>query len=290
MGISRHALTVFLREFLAEFIRDEGAVIIPEFNEKLHKVSVTKPVYYDLLYKGSGSDLGVADKTVEVFGFYDFPNARIVVQKEFWIEGAEVRTDVFATRHLDCLDALGWRKGPQKVDARATFWSDNSNLMLLNDLRAGVKSDKDPMQYVIEPIHINPTDKEDKAQWLNLVRIMYKNGRILIDPSCKLLIATLNGAFWKDSKKLDYGRSKALGHMDALDALIYFIRNLNMTGNPFPTNYDLSRGVVYDSATHVYPDGWDKKPHTEEGRVLDQVFGRGRFKRSNGSNGVMGGL
>lgn len=295
MGIRRQALVVFLREFMAEFIRDESAVIVPEFDEKLHMVSIAKPVYYDMLYKGSGADLGVADKTVEIFGYYDFQKAKAVVESEFWIEGADVRTDVFATKHLDCVEKLGWRKGQKQdgasiMDPRATFWSDNSNLMLLNDLRAGVRSDKDPSKFVIEPIYISPTDKEDKAQWLNLIRIMFKQGRILIDPSCKLLLATLNGAFWRDSKKLDYGRSKALGHMDALDGLIYFIRNLNIATNPFPNNYDLSRGVVYDTATHIYPDGWDKRAHTEEGRVLERVFGKNRFNRSNGTPTVMGGL
>lgn len=278
-GIAAVWLTRFRREFMAEFIRDESAVIIPEFNEKLHVAATPKPVYYDLLYKGSGTDLGVADKTVEVFGYYDFPKARAVIEAEFFLEGADVRTDVFAAKHLACLEELKWAKGDRGYIERTTFWADNSNLMLLNDLGA------------LHKIFITATDKEDKAQWLNLLRIMFKQGRIVIDPSLKLLIATLNGAFWKDSKKLDYGRTKALGHMDALDALIYFIRNLNMTGNPFPLNYNLAAGVVYDSATHKYPEGWDKGAHTEEGKVLERVFGKNRFRRqqNNGST-LIGGL
>ena len=112
----------------------------------------------------------------------------------------------------------------------------------------------------------------------------------MIDPSCKLLIATLNGAFWKDALKKDYGRSKALGHMDALDAMIYFIRNLNMQGNPFPVNYDLTRGQIYDSKDHIYPQNWNKIPHTDEGRVLDKVFGKERFKVKRIDSTVMGGL
>jgi hypothetical protein len=232
---------------------------------------MARPVYYDLLYKGSGCDLGVADKTVEVFGYYDFPKSVVVIQKEFYVEGAEVRTDIFATKHKEAVENLGWNQ-------RATYWSDNSNLMLLNDLGA------------LHKIFISATDKEDKAQWLNLLRIMFKQSRILIDPSCKLLITTLNGAFWKDPLKKDYGRSKALGHMDALDALIYFIRNLNMSGNPFPINYDLSRGIIYDSADHIYPENWGKIPHTDEGRVLGKIFDKGRFKPAPIQAPVIGGL
>lgn len=261
VGIDGKDSSRFKREFLAEFVRDESAVIIPEFNESVHVKETPRPVYYEMLYKGSGADLGVADKTVEVFGYYDFPRAKIVINNEFFIEGAEVRTDIFAERHKSSVSALGW-----DGYSRVTYWSDNSNLMLLNDLAA------------LHGIHIGATDKEDKAQWLNLVRILFKQGKIEIDPSCKLLIATLNGAFWKDAKKLDYGRSKALGHMDALDALIYFVRNLNMSTNPFPANYDITQGQIYDGKTHVYPANWDKRAHTDEGRVLEQIFRKDRYQ------------
>jgi hypothetical protein len=271
VGIDGKESARFKREFLAEFVRDESAVIVPEFMDKVHVREVARPVYYDLLYKGSGADLGVADKTIEVFGYYDFPKAQVVIQREFVIEGSEVRTDIFAQRHKSVVVELDWNE-------RATFWSDNSNLMLLQDLSQ------------LHQIYISATDKEDKAQWLNLLRIMFKQGRILIDPSCKVLIATLNGAFWKDELKRDYGRSKALGHMDALDALIYFIRNLNMTGNPFPINYDLTKGQIFDSANHIYPENWKKIPHTDEGRVLNRVFGKERFALPRPSKVPLGGI
>ena len=271
VGIEGKDSPRFRREFMAEFVRDESAVIVPEFSERDHVKHCKRPVYYDLLYKGSGSDLGVADKTVELFGHYDFPNARAVIEKEFFIEGLDVRTDIFAARHKECVETLGWKD-------RATYWSDNSNLMLLQDLAS------------LHKIYITATEKGDKAQWLNLLRIMFKQGRILIDPSCKLLIATLNGGFWKDAKKLDYGRSKALGHMDALDAMIYFIRNLNMSVNPFPANYNLQAGKIYDSATVIYPQGWDTMARTDEGRVLERVFGKRKFNGSKNDSKLIGGL
>lgn len=292
VGIDGKDSARFKREFLGEFVRDESAVIVPEFNEKVHVCriyrtdseqlsegnepqsgikSIIRPPYYDLLYKGSGTDLGVADKSVEIFGYYDFPTAKVFIEREFSIEGAEVRTDIFAAKHLDTVESLGWKD-------RDTYWSDNSNLMLLNDLNA------------LHQIHISATDKENKAEWLNLIRIMFKQGRILVDPSCKLLIATLNGAFWKDALKKDYGRSKALGHMDALDALIYFIRNLRMSENPFPINYDLSQGQIYNSDNYIYPLDWNKRAHTQEGRVLERVFGKDRFKEKRSESTIMGGL
>lgn len=272
-GIGKEYLTRFMREFMAWFVRDETYVIVPEFDEGLHVRAAPTPIGYDLLYKASGSDLGVADKTVEEFAYYDFQRAKIVVQREFWIEGADVRTDIFAARHKAVVAEIGWGN-----DSRHTHWSDNSNLMLLNDLAA------------LHNVHIGATEKENKAEWLNLVRILLKQNKIEIDPSCKLLIATLNGAFWKDAKKLDYGRSKALGHMDALDALLYCVRNLNMSTNPFPVNYDLTRGVVYDSANHIYPENWNKKAHTDEGRALERIFSKERFSKKPKGSQIMGGL
>lgn len=275
IGVSREALTVFLREFMAEFIRDENAVIVPEFIEKDHvlKAPYVRPVYYDMLYKASGSDLGVADKTVQLFGIADYPRAKVVIEREFWLQGADVRTDIFASRHHDAIRDLGWRNAK-----RESHWSDNSNPMLLNDLR------------MLHGISINATDKEDKAQWLNLVRILLKEGVIEVDPSCVLLIATLNGAFWKDAMKKDYGRTHALGHMDALDALVYLIRNLNRSGNPFPMNYDLKLGALHDPRTTIYPENWNNQPHTEEGRVLGRIFDKGRYRLKPVEPPVMGGL
>jgi hypothetical protein len=278
VGIDGKDSARFKREFLAEFIRDESAVIVPEFKSELHVLGVpesqARPIYYAELYKASGADLGVADKTVALFGYYDFPKGRIIIQREFVLSGAEVRTDHFADSYCVAVRDLGWDLDSSRVQ----HWSDNSNLMLLNDLSQ------------LHDIHINATDKEQKAEWLNKVRIMFGSGRILIDPSCKLLIATLHGAFWKDELKKDYGRSVALGHMDALDALIYLVRNIRTEVNPFPTNYDLSRGVIYDGKDFIYPSNWNQVPHTDEGRVLGRVFGKERWQTKVKESLPMGGL
>lgn len=273
VGIDGKDSARFKREFMAEFIRDESSVIVPEFKESVHVCEIPRPVYYDELYKASGADLGVADKTVALFAYYDFPKAKIVIQREFFISGADVRTDIFAAKYREAIASLGWTN-----TSRIQHWSDNSNLMLLNDLS------------MLHDIHINPTDKEQKGEWLNKVRILFGEGRILIDSSCVLLIATLHGAFWKDPMKKDYGRTQALGHMDALDALIYLVRNIRTEVNPFPTNYDMSRGVLYDGAQYVYPQNWNRIPHTDEGRALGRVFDKGRFLPKQKDKLPMGGL
>ena len=272
VGIDGKDSPRFKREFMAEFIRDESAVIVPEFIEERHVRHCERPVYYAELYKTSGADLGVSDNTVCLFAYYDFPRARIVIQKEFVLKGTQVRTDFFATEFRTALSDLAWPDDSSRIG----HWSDNSNLMLLNDLA------------LIHGINIGATDKENKAEWLNKVKILFGQSRIVVDPSCTLLIATLNGAFWKDPLKKDYGRSVGLGHMDALDALIYLVRNIRMEINPFPVNYDLTSGTVYDSANYIYPQNWDRIPHTPEGQALQRAFNRNRQSRKAGL--ALGGL
>ena len=274
VGIDGKDSARFKREFMAEFIRDESAVIVPEFDQLRHVQVLERPVYYRELYKASGADLGVADKTVALFAYYDFPKGKIVIQREFALSGADVRTDIFADHYRNAVRELGWDLNTSRVQ----HWSDNSNLMLLNDLAQ------------LHDVHINATDKEQKAEWLNKVRILFGSGRILVDPSCKLLIATLHGAFWKDALKKDYGRSVALGHMDALDALIYMVRNIRTEVNPFPVNYNLAAGQVYDPNSIIYPPDWNTRPHTQEGRVLERVFGKERWGTQKRDTLPMGGL
>ena len=274
VGIDGKDSARFKREFMGEFIRDESAVIVPEFRSDVHVRSVPRPVYYRELYKASGADLGVSDKTVALFAYYDFPKGQIVIQHEFVLSGTDVRTDFFADRYRSAIRDLGW----SDASSRVQHWSDNSNLMLLNDLSQ------------LHDIHINATDKEQKAEWLNKVRILFGQGRILVDPSCKLLIATLHVAFWKDALKKDYGRSVALGHMDALDALIYMVRNIRTEVNPFPVNYNLAAGQVYDPNTIIYPPDWNQRAHTREGRALEVVFGKDRWNAKKRESMPLGGL
>jgi len=78
--------------------------------------------------------------------------------------------------------------------------------------------------------------------------------------------------------------------MDALDALIYLVRNIRTEVNPFPINYDLSKGVIFDGKDFIYPPDWNTRPHTQEGRVLERVFGKDRWNAQKREQMPMGGL
>lgn len=255
------------RECLCKWVVDTNRTVIPEFNEGLHVGDVLRPPYFDLLFKSMACDLGVIDKTTALFAYYDFPRGTIQIQNEFYINGADARTDVFADKVKAMEKDLAWK------DMKVTRWSDNSNLMLLNDLLS------------IHGLAVFPTEKDNKVEQVNKVRLLFQQNRIKISPKCKLLIATLKSAFW-DKHKKDFGRTTALGHMDMLDALIYLVRNINMYVNPFPADYG------YNKLDHVYPANWDFRAHTQDGKILEQIFSKGLFGKAPKPNkpDIMGGL
>ncbi len=102
--------------------------------------------------------------------------------------------------------------------------SDNNNLIFLNELAFR------------HNLTFMPTRKDNKEAALNQVRMKIAAEQILINPKCKTLIYHLRNGSWAKSKK-DFARSPDAGHYDAIDSLIYLIRNIIETKNPYPPGY-----------------------------------------------------
>ncbi len=107
--------------------------------------------------------------------------------------------------------------------------ADNNNLILLNDLS---------IDYGINFI---PTAKDNKHAWINQIRILISEERIVINPKCKQLVFHLKNATW-NKNKTEYDRSLDGGHYDLIDALAYLIRNIAYTRNPYPAGYGMPYG------------------------------------------------
>lgn len=262
-------LDAWRRECMCEWVVDTNRTVVPEFKQDLHVQDVIRPVYYDLLPKTMGMDLGVRDFTAAAFGYYDFPTATIVIQGEMAIKEHEALTSNISKNIQEVEKELKW------TGSKISRWCDNSNLILINDLNDVNSPNR---------VSMLATSKEDKAEMVNKVRILFQQNRIKISPKCKMLIATLESAVW-DKKRQDFTRTVALGHMDMLDALIYLVRNIDMFSNPFPADYG------YNKIDHVYPQNWDQRARTKEGQLLQKVFSGARFnKQTPPPKQVWGGL
>lgn len=223
----------FRTEFLCQRINDSDAAVIPEFtrNEKDIVVPWPMPPFCD---KYVAMDIGFVDYTVALFAYYDFVNAVLVVQDELVMSGKELTTEKLA-QAIQRKEIQNWTdKITGETDKPFIRVCDN-NLIMINDLAR------------THNVYFRATDKMDKAGALNKVRMMMDNNQIIINEKCSVLISHLKFATWDKTKK-GYKRTEKHGHFDAVDALVYLVRNISETHNPFPKGYKyqgLNSGNTY---------------------------------------------
>lgn len=220
--------TTFRREFLCEFVTDSNLAIIPEWSngnlpDDKHKwiQDVPKDEFYSFYHKYDGMDIGYRDLTAVIFGYYHFKMAALVIEDEVQFHGP---TETIKTMSAKIKQKETELWGDQKPHKRI---ADNNNLTLLNDMN------------VDYGIIFNATGKEALQAMVTDVRIMVNAGRVIVHPRCTKLIGCLRSGIW-NAKKTIFNRSRDFGHFDHLAALIYLIRNLDLSTNPIPATYGLS--------------------------------------------------
>jgi len=214
--------TNWRREFLCEFVVDSDLAIVPEWTDE-HAAALPRDEFFTFYHRYVSMDLGVVDFTASLYGYYDFLKATLVIEGESQIRGPDMTTDKLALMIKEKEFSL-W--GTDKVRLRI---ADNNNLLLLNDLSA------------MHGIPILPTNKDELPAMINEVRLMVKQGRIKVSPSCKMLLGCLKYGIYNSSKiKREFARSKVYGHYDHLAALVYLVRNVDQNTNPIPNNHGIS--------------------------------------------------
>lgn len=213
----------FQREYLCKRIPDATRQLTPEFKKEKHVKEIKRPPYFPYLLKTLSIDSGVRDHTVQLFGYYDFPRAKLCIEGELVLKGNEVLTDDIYAKTDAMERELGYAL------QKTSRYADNDNLILIQDLnKHGFKDGTGR--------HWTPTAKDSKEASVNLVRGWLKDDRIEISPECRMLAGTLETALW-NKKRTDFDRSKVFGHADALSSLIYLIRNLDVHTNPIPITF-----------------------------------------------------
>lgn len=207
------------REMECKWIVDASRMIIPEWQPKYTKVP-ERDKYFDFYLKYNALDTGVRDQTVNLYAYYDFLRAQLVVEDETVLRNEEVRTDILAACIKSTENELGYKKVYKRI-------GDNNNLIILQDLSG------------IHALSFIPTTKDELFAMVNEVRLWVHSGRLFVHPRCTQLIGCLENAIWDKSKK-EFGRSAVFGHFDALAALCYLIRNIDTATNPIPANFGTS--------------------------------------------------
>jgi hypothetical protein len=130
--------------------------------------------------------------------------------------------------------------------------ADSNNVILLNDLGSDYA------------LHFIATDKDQLLAMVNQVRVWVKAGRVIVHPRCAQLLGCLKYGIWNKNRD-KFERSVAYGHFDALAALVYLIRNIDVYTNPIPEQLGKSE------ATHFVISG--QEPVSQEGKELRKLFG-----------------
>ena len=199
--------------------------VIPEWHDSM--IADIDKDYQDYihLHKYVAMDIGGRDKTAILFGTYHYEESILYIEDEYIVPGSDTVTPVIAHYIIEKEREL-WDTPPYlRV-------SDNNNILFLSDLSS------------VHGLYFSPTKKEDKIGAINKVRLWVGDGRVVVSPKCSELIACLQTARW-NSKKNEFERSRLYGHYDALDALIYMIRNVNEIQNPIPQFRGISRHTHY---------------------------------------------
>lgn len=184
--------------------------IVPEFIAVEQDVvkDWPRPEYLDAY---GALDPAYHDFTGYLVGYYDFKAAKYVIEDEFFVNKSNTQEIVRLIHETEA------RQFPQGMYLRV---SDIEPILIadLNDLHG---------------INIIPTRKDDKEAQINNLRVKTQEGRIIINPRCKNLIRQLRNGTWDKANKT-FARVEGEGHFDMIDALIYFIRNVNTSRNPYP--------------------------------------------------------
>jgi len=217
----------FRREYLAQVITDTELAIVPEFGTAKDRIvrEWPRPPFYDTY---TAMDIGMKDLTVVLFSYFDFRANKLVIEDEFVINGQALTTQALAE---------GIKQKEQK----------NFSDPFTGELKPPLKRVSDNNPIVIQDLwrlhglNFYATRKDDSDAALNNMRILIKDGAVIINPRCVALIRHLEAGIW-NKNKTSFSRSGDNGHFDAIDSLKYMIRNVDFTRNPFPPGYGLMNG------------------------------------------------
>lgn len=222
----------FRREYLVEIIRDSSRTVIPEFTEEAEKLIVNShpvPPFRDCYVS---MDLGGKDLTVLLFGYFDFRGDKVVVEDELVLDFSQ--KDVNLQKLSD-----------KTIETEEKLWTN----VLTNEFIPPFKRTSDVDYIALKEIdrlsggklYFSLAKKDDKMSAINHVRLLIQNNKISINPKCTTLIRHLKNVKWKsETNKETFSRSPDNGHYDAIDALIYFVRSIDFSKNPYPAGYGLN--------------------------------------------------
>jgi hypothetical protein len=233
----------FRREYMAEIVRSKSLMVVPEFDESIHVGEFDLPEHYNPCIS---LDMGGSrDKTAILTCVWDFKAAKLLIWNEALLDpNTSTQSVVQAAQNIE--QGMNWYgKQPMRwVDAPGQVQVDMVTLYNY------------PIILAL---------KDDPDAQINALRLLFNQGKVLVHRRCKHLIGCLKTARY-NNKRTDFERSELYGHADPIMALVYGMRMIDRTTNPYPPEIK-SRDHTF------YVPGRD--PKTREMNELAKAFGGG---------------
>lgn len=214
----------FRREYLCEFEVNMDLAVLPGFLSREDRLvrELKRPSYTDryvsLDYGFKPDYMGV------LFGYWDYAQALLVIEDEIFVQ--EATTDVIAA---------------MIAEKQTQLWGTTKVYKRVMDAPALLRADMSKLHGMA----FSQTRKDDREAAVNTVNIWVNDMKIAIHPRCKNLIAQASSATWKKDRS-EFERVDDFGHFDLVAALIYLVRNIDRSHNPFPDTYGFNDQIQVD--------------------------------------------
>lgn len=250
------------RELLCEIIKDSQTSVIPEATDALYKEIVRewpRPAFFDSYVS---MDLGFNDLTVLLFGYYDFKSAKIVVEREYVVNGHDLHLDKL-TDKIEEIESELWTNPLTLEVKQPTKRVSDIDYIVFNEIKR--MSDG--------RVAFEAAKKDNNEAAINTMRAYLAKRQIVIHPSCTTLLRHLKNVRWKSvNNKEKFARSPDDGHYDAVDALKYMIRAINMTKNPYPNHYTPGPDTPFVEQ-YLYAKSPNSAPTQSKMDIYKAIFG-----------------
>lgn len=193
------------REYLAQIIRPSSLIVIPSYDEQIHVKAFGDPLackWHVTVDWG-----GVRDKTVALLHTHEYGAATDLI--------ADERVWPANTPTSSIIDGLRALAGGREIHR----WTADVPGQLQVDLQSA---------YDLE---VTLPQKSDWQASVNAMSVKFSTQKILVHPRCLFLRQSCRGGMFNKTRT-DFERSDALGHMDALAALMYAVRTQDRE-NPY---------------------------------------------------------
>lgn len=194
------------REFECKDTADKKFSVVPNF-KNAYIQRVPDPQYFPSLVAYTAMDIGGSlDNTHIPFAYFDSVTKKLIVKSEAVWAAQESRVDKIAK---------AVKQNERMLPKKIRRVCDTNNFILVKELQ-----EKHKLSF--EPVQKGPGSLEAMLEILN---IWIENEKILIDPSCKILINELRFGSWNRART-DLDRRTG-SHCDGILALAYMLSVVN---------------------------------------------------------------